>query len=246
MKYYWSYSKFPELARYNKRQQKVIWLNYAQWKWSKRYERRSWMRFLPIYIIFSFVTGIVLGAVYLPNPQWGGLIGGLAGLFILMPFMIYFGINTRRPLLRLYLKSRDFSLFPVNKQVRFFLDPFISHKVTIDLMTYDPKRDVHILVVVEQSDGGTYSLQRLQQRLYNLVDVAVDGFLAEKHPESRGKSVVIRLDCYNTPREECERFFFQFAEHIYACKEIQTTIAKQGHIKDIDFEFTWHTVTNAA
>jgi hypothetical protein len=204
------------------------------------------MRFLPIYIIFSFVTGIVLGAVYLPNPQWGGMIGGLAGIFVLMPFAIYFGINTRRPLLRLYLKSRDFSLFPVNKQVRFFLDPFVSNKVTTGLMTYDPKRDAHILVVAEVSDGGAYCLQRLQRRLYNVVDFVVDGFLAKEHPESRGKSVVIRLDCYNTPREECERFFFQFAEHIYACKETQMTIAKRGHIKDIHFEFAWHSSMNAA
>lgn len=86
------------------------------------------MRFLPAYIIVSFVTGIVFGAVYLPNPDWGGLIGGLFGIFALMPFVYYFGINTRRPLLRLYLKSRDFSLIPINKQARVFLDPFKKHE----------------------------------------------------------------------------------------------------------------------
>ena len=122
----------------------------------------------------------------------------------------------------------------------------MSHKAKIDLVTYDPKRDAHILVMVEQNDGGTYSLQRLQQRLYDFVDIAVDGFLAEQYPESRGKSVVIRLDCYDTPRDECERLFFRFAEHIHASSWIQSAIAERGHIKDIDFEFTWNRVTNAA
>ncbi len=122
----------------------------------------------------------------------------------------------------------------------------MSHKATIDLLTYDPKRDAHILVAVEQSDGGAYSLQRLQQRLYDYVDIAVGGFLADKYPESRGKSVVIRLNCYDTPQEECERLFFRFAEHIHASREIQAAITEQGHIKDIDFEFTWNTIANEA
>jgi len=121
----------------------------------------------------------------------------------------------------------------------------MSRKATIDLVTYDPKRDAHILVVVEQGDGSEDCLRRLQERLYDYVEIAVDGFLAEKYPESKGKSVVIRLDCYDSPREACERFFFRFAEHIHASTEIQAAISKHRNIKDIDFEFNWQAIANA-
>ena|ERR1700722_12733453 len=122
----------------------------------------------------------------------------------------------------------------------------MSQKAKIDLVTYDPKRDAHILVAVETGDGSTDSLRRLQERLHDYVDIAVDGFLAQKYPESRGKSVVIRLDCYDMPRETCEQFFFRFAEFVHSSREIQAAIAEHGHIKDIDFEFNWHGVSNTA
>ena len=121
----------------------------------------------------------------------------------------------------------------------------MSRNATIDLVTYDPKRDAHILVAVEQGDGSTDCLRRLQERLHDYVEIAVDGFLAEKYPESKGKSVVIRLDCYDVPREICEQFFFRFAEHIHASPEIQAAIAKHRHIKDIDFEFNWRRISDA-
>ena len=95
--------------------------------WSKWYDRRSWLRFGPAFIIGFFVAGIVLGAVFIPNIEWGGGIGGVVGILALAPFAILFGINTRRPLFRLYLKSKDFSLVPVNDQVRVLLSLFKSH-----------------------------------------------------------------------------------------------------------------------
>lgn len=100
--------------------------------------------------------------------------------------------------------------------------------------------------MVEQGDGTTYSLQHLQQRLHDFVGIALDGGLASKYPESRGKSVVIRLDCYDTPRDECERLLFLFAEQIHSSEEIQSTVAKHGYIKDIEFEFKWNTLANEA
>lgn len=122
----------------------------------------------------------------------------------------------------------------------------MSHKAKIDLVTYDPKRDAHVLVVVETGDGSTDCLRRLQERLYDYVDIAVDGLLARQYPKSSGKSVVIRLNCYGTPRDACEQFFFRFAEHVHSSAEIQAAIKENGHIKDIDFEFSWQTLTSTA
>ena len=122
----------------------------------------------------------------------------------------------------------------------------MSRKATIDLVTYDSKRDAHILVAVEQGDGSTDCLRRLQERLHDYVEIAIDGFLAEKYPESKGKSVVIRLDCYDVPREAWEQFFFRFAEYVHASTEIQAAIANHRNIKDIDFEFNWQRISDAS
>ena len=118
----------------------------------------------------------------------------------------------------------------------------MSHKATIDLVTYDQKRDAYIPVAVEDGNGSAGSLRGLQERLYDYVDIAVDGFLAEKYPESKSKSIVIRLDYYGKSREPCEQLFFRFAEHIHASAEIQAAIAEHRHIKDIDFEFNCRTI----
>lgn len=115
----------------------------------------------------------------------------------------------------------------------------MSHRATINLITHDPKRDAYVLVMVEHGDRADYSLDRLQQRLYDFVDIAVSGLLAEKYPESRGKSVVIRLDCYDTPKDECESLLFRFAEHVYKSESVRAAIAEEGHVKDLDFEFNW-------
>jgi len=122
----------------------------------------------------------------------------------------------------------------------------MPRKTKIDLVTYDPKRKAHILIAVEQgpwTDDTTAHLQRLQDRLYDYVVIAVDGLLATKYPESFGKSVIIQLDCYDVPRIAVEQFFFSFSEHVHASKEIQAAIKHHGHIKEISFEINWQTLT---
>ena len=82
------------------------------------------MRYTPAFLIAFFVAGIVLGSIFIPNIEWGGCIGGVIGIFVLVPFTFLFGINTRRPLFKLYLKSKDFNIVPVNDQVRDLLNLF--------------------------------------------------------------------------------------------------------------------------
>ena len=119
----------------------------------------------------------------------------------------------------------------------------MSSNVKIDLITHDSKRDAYVLVVVEQGPWeeatADAELRRLQDRLYDVVDVAVDGHFASQYPDSRGKTVVIRLDCYDTPQDEVERFFHLFAEHIHASAEVQSAIVNRQNVKELEFEFNW-------
>jgi hypothetical protein len=128
MKVYWSYTQFPELAGFSNRQKKIIWLNL--WEWTKDLERKSWERFLPLLIVFSLIAGITIGAFWDSNPERGGFFGGMAGIIALSTVVYLVGINTRRRVLQRYLESDDFSLIPVNRDVRVLLDPFRQHDET--------------------------------------------------------------------------------------------------------------------
>ena len=122
----------------------------------------------------------------------------------------------------------------------------MSHRVTIDLVTYKPDTDKFIIVLVEEGPWAENqvrdNLERLQDRLYNCVDVAVDGHLATKYPDSRGKGVVIRLDCYDTPETEVESFFSRFTGHIRQSDEIQHDIVAKGFVASLEFEYNRRTL----
>lgn len=128
MKWYWSYADFPELASYSPRHKKIIWLNLAQW--TKEADAKSWHRFIPALIIVTFIAGISIGAFYDSSPERGGLVGGLVGTVAVLLLVYFVGINSRRRLSRRYLVSEDFSLLPVNREVRVLLDPFRPHDDT--------------------------------------------------------------------------------------------------------------------
>ena len=119
----------------------------------------------------------------------------------------------------------------------------MSANVTVDLVTYDPKRDAFVLVVVEQgpwpADAIEPSLRRLQNTLSACIDAAVDGGVAQKYPESGGKLVVILLDCYDTPRDQSEQMLFRVAEYAHSSADIQRAINEKRYVGGLDFEFNW-------
>jgi hypothetical protein len=126
----------------------------------------------------------------------------------------------------------------------------MSCNVTVETITYDPKRDAFVLIVVEQGpwppDAINTNLSRIQRRLLDCVDAAVDGGVALKLPHSAGKLVVIRLNCYETPHEEVEQFFFRLVEYVHSSLEIQDAIRQKRHIAALEFEFNWRKLFNEA
>jgi hypothetical protein len=85
------------------------------------------------------------------------------------------------------------------------------HQVKIDLVTEHPETGVFAVILVEAGPWapGTEEreLRRIQERLYDCVDVAVDGHLAAKYPDSRGRPIRIQLDTYDIPEELLRPFF---------------------------------------
>ena len=126
----------------------------------------------------------------------------------------------------------------------------MSASVTVDLVTYDAKRDAFVLVVVEEGpwpvEETNANLRRLKDKLSACVDAAVDGGVAQKFPDSAGKLVVIRLDCYDTPQDQSEQLLFRVAEYVHSSAHIRCAVAEKRYVSGLEFEFNWRSVKNDA
>jgi hypothetical protein len=120
-----------------------------------------------------------------------------------------------------------------------------TRRLVIDLITERPSDGAFVLVLVEEGPwelSQTESqLRRIQDRLYDCVDAAVDGHVARLYPESRMRPFVIRLDCYDTPDQPARDFVARFAEAIAASEEINRDMASQGFVRSLQFEVNCRT-----
>ena len=74
---------------------------------------------------------------------------------------------------------------------------------TIDLITETSETGEFALILVEDGPWPeddtewTRCLSRIQSRIYDAVDVAIDGHLAAKYPDSKGRAVRVQIDSPN-------------------------------------------------
>ena len=89
-------------------------------------------------------------------------------------------------------------------------------ELTVNFVAFDDERDACLLVLVEEGWSGAVhdNLFQLQEKLYGCLDAALDGQLAEQFPKSKGKTIVVRVDCYDLPQTEVDDFIERFSEGV--------------------------------
>ncbi len=101
------------------------------------------------------------------------------------------------------------------------------------------------MVLVEEGPWASdieKQLRRVQERLYQCVDAALDGQLAEKFPESSGKEIVIQLDCYNLPREDVAEFFDNFSHGVFLISDYKKALKESSFVNGIRFEVNFDSI----
>jgi hypothetical protein len=114
-----------------------------------------------------------------------------------------------------------------------------SSLFVVDFVARGVEPDEWRLVLVEQGPwhGDTDTeLSRLQTRLYDCIDAALDGQLAAKYPESRGKRVVIQVDGYELPAEEVSTFFMRFSSELPKLDGYTDAVTGNAYVASIGFE----------
>ena len=106
-------------------------------------------------------------------------------------------------------------------------------EVTVDLVTQDPWE----LILVESGpwsdlDAG---LRALQDRLYNCLDAAIDGSVAEKFPGSSGAEITIRVQFVGISEHEVSGFFERFSAGVLQTPDYTEALAQSLYVSDIRF-----------
>lgn len=115
----------------------------------------------------------------------------------------------------------------------------------VDFVARGDTPDEWKMVLVEEGPWtGPVSdqLRRIQDRLYGCLDAALDGQLAEKFPESAGKKIVIRLDCYNVPKAEVSDFFSKFSEGVLSLPDYKNALGQNSQVAGIEFEILFDSI----
>jgi hypothetical protein len=109
----------------------------------------------------------------------------------------------------------------------------------VDFVARGSTPDIWLMVRVEAGPwpgSVEENLRRVQERLYGCLGGAIDGQLAEKFPETKGKKIVIRLDGYDLPRMETEEFFARFSHGVLELPDYREALRKSEFVSDISFE----------
>ena len=86
--------------------------------------------------------------------------------------------------------------------------PGVENPMILDLITTDPESGDVVLVMIERRPWGAHpqQLKQIEEKINRYMAYALDGFLAEHHPQYVGRRVQLRLDCAEAPTGEVERF----------------------------------------
>ena len=111
----------------------------------------------------------------------------------------------------------------------------------VDFIAKGTADDEWRMVLVEAGPwhSSETRLQSIQDRLYNCIDAAIDGQLAEQFPQTFGKRIVIELDCYDSPEAEIIEFFDRFSGGVLALDEYRNALSKSPYVREIAFNLNF-------
>src|SRR5215831_12893575 len=112
-------------------------------------------------------------------------------------------------------------------------------RATIDTITYDPTHDEYVLYLVEDGpwprDDNSWNetLAQIQNRVFDAIEVAIDGHLQKQYPESLGKSVRIQIDSPSGVPALLRDLILKIRSHVKSIDEYRNAIALSQYARSL-------------
>lgn len=112
-----------------------------------------------------------------------------------------------------------------------------NREFIIDFIAKSDDPNIWRIVLVKEGPWAetNVELRRLQERLYNCIDTAVDGQPVEKYPVATGKQVLIQVDGYNLPGEDVSDFFNTFSSNVMKLEDYAKALKDSSFVEKISF-----------
>jgi len=111
---------------------------------------------------------------------------------------------------------------------------------TIDLITENRSTGEFVLILVEDGPWPEHDsdwnvcLSRIQSRIYDAIDIAVDGHLVEKYPDAKGKTIRIQIDSPARTPDRLKELVFKLRSVISTeGNEYHSAIKKSQYVSDL-------------
>jgi hypothetical protein len=121
----------------------------------------------------------------------------------------------------------------------------MNEKTLVDFIARGERNDEWRMVLVEEGPWSSpveNHLIKLQNRLYGCLDAALDGMLVDDFPESKGKCLVIQIDCYNLNKSIIEPFFRDFSSNVLNIPDYSSALKENPFVKQISFEINFDNI----
>lgn len=112
-------------------------------------------------------------------------------------------------------------------------------ETTVDFVTYDPHSDEFVLYLVEDGpwpstdDEWRNCLKEIQDHILDVVDSAVDGGVAKRFPDSKGRPIRIQVDSPHGAPIQLEELIAAVCRFLSDDREFRTAIDESAHIKGL-------------
>jgi len=120
-----------------------------------------------------------------------------------------------------------------------------SNEFIIDFVVRGASDQEWKLVLVDEGpwEDLDSELRRLQDRLYNCLEAAMDGQVAEQFPGSTGSAIVIQLDGYNLPDDPVSAFWRRFSSQVLNVPGFAQALASSEFVSEVKFELNLGTTS---
>jgi len=112
-------------------------------------------------------------------------------------------------------------------------------RVTIDIVTQDPVNDEVVMYLVDDGPwpdddaGWIERLRPIQEWLYGAADAAIDGHLAARYPDMRGKKVRIQVDSPSGCPPQLESLVQRFQQALAESHDYREAVLRSEFISGL-------------